>query len=185
MTRPPMSKPSRQASKQVFISVQRQCDSRQESFLTGIHTLLQRQHLGWLMLNRDEERAQLDPLPGIRDALLSCQGALVIAFERWQSGATIEYPRAPYAIGHGVRRLPTVWNQIEAAMAFQAGLPVLVLVETGLHQQGMTSPRRTSIQVASFTLGTANQRPDAATAALVEAWCRHLSTPAPDLPSRP
>lgn len=168
---------------QVFVSVQRQRDPRQEAFLTGIQQLLRRHRLGWVILDRHADDTPPDPLPHIRDVIASCQGALVIAFERWRSNATVEYPGAPYAIAHGARRLPTVWNQIEAAMAFQAGLPLLVLAQSGVHQQGMTSPRRAAIQVASFTLDTAYQQPDHATCATVEAWCRdlaaHIGAPPP------
>lgn len=174
-----MNTPSHQVSNQVFISVQRQRDPRQQAFLTGILAQLQRQRLAWITIDRDEDLETdetRDPLPGMRDALSACQGVLVIAFERWRFDATVEYPAAPYAIAHGAWRLPTVWNQIEAAMAFQAGLPLLVLVEAGLHQQGMTNPRRTAIQVASFTLGTTDQPLDAATTAIVAAWCRALAT---------
>jgi len=34
-------------------------------------------------------------------------------------------------------RLPTPWNQIEAAMAYAAGLPFLVIVEKGLREEGL------------------------------------------------
>jgi hypothetical protein len=38
-------------------------------------------------------------------------------------------------------RLPPIWNQIEAAMAYTRGLPLLVLVENGLQDEGMLESR--------------------------------------------
>jgi hypothetical protein len=38
-------------------------------------------------------------------------------------------------------RLPPVWNQIEAAMAYTRGLPLLVLIENGLQEEGMLESR--------------------------------------------
>jgi hypothetical protein len=34
-------------------------------------------------------------------------------------------------------KLPTPWNQIEAAMAYSGGLPLLVIVESGLRSEGL------------------------------------------------
>jgi hypothetical protein len=38
-------------------------------------------------------------------------------------------------------KLPTVWNQIEATMAYVLGYPLLVIVEEGLKDEGMLEPR--------------------------------------------
>jgi hypothetical protein len=37
--------------------------------------------------------------------------------------------------------LPTVWNQIEAAMAYSRGLPLLVVVEHGMRPEGLLEGR--------------------------------------------
>jgi hypothetical protein len=36
---------------------------------------------------------------------------------------------------------PTVWNQMEAAMAYAQHVPILILLERGLRRQGMLSDR--------------------------------------------
>ena len=38
-------------------------------------------------------------------------------------------------------RYPTIWNQLEAAMAFGLHLPLLVIIEDGLHQEAMLKDR--------------------------------------------
>lgn len=38
-------------------------------------------------------------------------------------------------------QLPTVWNQIEAAMSYSRGLPLLVVVEDGLRDEGLLESR--------------------------------------------
>lgn len=158
----------------VFVSVQRLRDPRQAAFLAGVERLLQRWGLAWITLDQTED-ASPDSLPEIREALLACQGALVIAYERWRTDVVAEYPDTPSAASREAHRLPTVWNQIEAAMAYQAGLPLLILTELGLHEQGMLSTHRGAVQVARFTLERGSSGlPDTATAAAVEEWCRDL-----------
>ena len=39
------------------------------------------------------------------------------------------------------RRYPTVWNQIEAAMAFGQKIPLLVIMEDGIYQEAMLKDR--------------------------------------------
>lgn len=137
---------------QVFISVQR-IRNQQQEFMLGI-VLESLQHAGAtpLILNRDANEAFTDPMLRIREALTSCDAAIVIAFARTAASEVVEYPDDPYAISHPSLRFSSVWNQIEAAMAFQAGLPLIVFQNDDLFQQGAINIRRTSYSVVTLTV---------------------------------
>ena len=138
---------------QLFISVQRIRNQRQELILNAVLEFLQQAGIETVMLNRDvTTEAFADPMPHIREALLTCQAAVVIAFTRLDIPISIEYPGATYAVSHAMRRYCSVWSQIETAMAFQAGLPLLVFQDEDLFQQGAVNIRRTSYPVLSLPL---------------------------------
>lgn len=91
------------------------------------------------------------PIAAIRSAIQISQATLVVAFTRLAIVTATEYPETPYAVRVDQRAQCTVWNQIEAAMALQAGHPILVLAQTGLHPEGILSPR--NAPMVSFSLG--------------------------------
>lgn len=82
------------------------------------------------------------PLPDARRLIGRCDGAVVIAFERTRILQGIEKPHAPDAPQPApLGSLPTVWCQLEAAMAYAKDVPILVLVDEGVKRQGMLSDK--------------------------------------------
>ena len=77
------------------------------------------------------------PLKRVTEVLSECHGTVVLAYERTRSIETINRPGSPTQVVARDVRLPTVWNQIEAAMSYGAGLPLLVIVEEGLRDEGL------------------------------------------------
>ena len=76
------------------------------------------------------------PLRAIRKVIAECDGIAVVAFERISFPAGIEHTKeGEKALSD--KRLPTVWNQIEAALGYANDLPLLVIAERGLWEQGM------------------------------------------------
>lgn len=76
------------------------------------------------------------PLRAIRKVIQECDGIAVIAFER------IHFPAGTEHTKQGDksltdRRLPTVWNHIEAAIGYANDLPLLVIAEKRLWEQGL------------------------------------------------
>jgi hypothetical protein len=124
----------------VFVSVGRISTSEQEEFVAAVERCLLEHGLQPHTLGRtDWSSAQ--PLAAVQELMRRCSGVAVIAFERLH-----------IANGHdlagGDRRqdisgagLPTVWNQIEATMAYLVGLPLLVFVEEGLRSEGLLESR--------------------------------------------
>jgi hypothetical protein len=89
----------------------------------------------------DEYVTNKQPLKDVEYRMKRCYGAVVIAFERTRINLGVSRPgvKPPNEL-KGVR-LPPVWNQIEAAMAYTQGLPLLVLMENGLQDEGILESR--------------------------------------------
>jgi len=76
------------------------------------------------------------PLRAIRKVIGECDGIALIAFERFAfTSGTERTKQGEIALAH--KRLPTVWNQIEAAIGYANDLPLLVIAERGLWEQGL------------------------------------------------
>jgi hypothetical protein len=124
----------------VFVSVGRTSTPEQEAFVAAVERCLLEQGLHPHTLGRtDWSSAQ--PLNAIQELMRRCAGATVIAFERLHiaDGVDLAGRDADQRIA-GVG-LPTVWNQIEATMAHELGMPMLVFVEKGLRSEGLLESR--------------------------------------------
>lgn len=123
----------------VFMSVGRSSTPEQEEFVMAVERCLMEQGLQPHTLGRtDWSSAQ--PLQAIRELMERCSGTAVIAFERLHVADGVDLGRDG-GQDIGGAGLPTVWNQIEATMAHQLGLPLLVLVEKGLRSEGLLESR--------------------------------------------
>jgi pimeloyl-ACP methyl ester carboxylesterase len=122
----------------VYLSVGSGRTEHQEAFVTAI-----KNHF----LSRDLEATTVEygtnkqPLKDVEQRMSRCYGAVVLAFERTRIEHGLSRPGTQLQIELKDVRLPTVWNQIEAAMAYTRGLPLLVLVEHGLQDEGMLESR--------------------------------------------
>jgi hypothetical protein len=119
----------------VFLSVGGGRTEDQEAFVKAIKDYF---------LSRDVEANTVEygtsnkqPLKDVEQRMKRCYGAAVLAFERTRIGLGMSRPGAKSQEELKDVRLPPVWNQIEATMAYTRGLPLLVLVEDGLQCEGM------------------------------------------------
>jgi len=67
----------------------------------------------------------------------TCSGAVVIALERSYFPNGVERRGGPKETPLADIKLPTPFNQIEAAMSYSRGLPLMVIVEQGLKMEGL------------------------------------------------
>jgi hypothetical protein len=77
-----------------------------------------------------------NPLRGMRRVMDECHGAVVVAYARYEVEAGKELRREGQRPLESVA-FPTAWNQIEAAMAFEKGLPLLVVAENRLRREAL------------------------------------------------
>jgi hypothetical protein len=73
------------------------------------------------------------PMKKIVQVFEESKGAVIVAFKRINISSGTEKETEPLSDVC----LATPWNQIEAAMAFDRGLPLLMIVEKGLRRDGM------------------------------------------------
>lgn len=88
-------------------------------------------------LVRRAESSAISPLAKIREELSLCDGAVIVAFERIyaKEGRERKTPKNSEKLSN--LKLTTVWNQVEAAMAYWLGLPLLIIREKGLRAEGL------------------------------------------------
>jgi hypothetical protein len=127
-------------STRVFVSVGRTATTEQEEHVARIFQLLRVQGMDPICVGRTKFSAQ-NPLVQIRDEMRTCAGLVVIAFERLHITAGTELRGGGLAKDLAEQRMPTVWNQIEAAMGYVQDKPLLMIVEKGLRLEGLLSPR--------------------------------------------
>lgn len=116
----------------VFVSVGTPADESQRAFRDAVLNAIELSGLSPRLVG-ERDWDYRNPLRGIRRAMDDCRGAIVISYARYRFDSGVELRK------DGIRSLqettfPTVWNQIEAAMAYERGFPLLVVAQNGLRQ---------------------------------------------------
>ena len=120
----------------IFVSVGSTATPAQEAFVRAVEDRLRAEGLVPQTVGRTYFTAD-SPFTGVNTLMDACEGVVVVALERIFVEHGIEKRGGPTeAAFHGIK-LATPWNQIEAALASSRGLPLLVVVEAGLRQDGL------------------------------------------------
>ena len=127
-------------STDVFLSVGRTFTEEQERFVSSLELTLRTAGLNPRTVGRSDFSSKA-PLRRIADVLEECHGSVVLAFERSRALQLVDRPGSPEEQQFDDARFPTVWNQIEASMSYAKGLPLLVLVQSGLRDDGLLEAR--------------------------------------------
>lgn len=120
----------------VFVSVGRASTQSQEAFVVAVEELLRTKGFSPRAVGRSDFSSK-QPLKFIQELMNVCRGTVIIAFERLYVAEGEE--KRGSAECKLVKReiMPTVWNQIEAAMAYVLNQPLLVIVEEGSRAEGL------------------------------------------------
>ena len=124
----------------VFISVGSNGSAAQRAATDQIFSVIQSCGLSPRQMEKNEWTSE-QPLRGIRKVIAECDGAVVVAFTRYEFPAGIEHKKGDERAELRDTRFPTVWNQIEAALAYGRDLPLLVICEQGLRDDGLLEGR--------------------------------------------
>lgn len=124
----------------IFLSCGTPHNKLQEDFIAAVEALLESHNCTPQTVGRSVYSAR-QPVEASRDLISACNGAVVIAFERTRTISGFDKPDSPGQKEISGERHPTVWNQMEAAMAYTQRVPILTLIEAGLKRQGMLSDR--------------------------------------------
>ncbi len=124
----------------VFLSYPKPCFAKQKQFVEHVSTYLQQRGFAPRTLGVTDYDMDA-PLTAIRRLMLESNGLLTIAFRRTyvEKGTArlrtdIEHLREESIDNHW---LTTPWAQIEPAMAYQLGLPILIIRESGVFADGI------------------------------------------------
>ena len=123
-------------NKNVFISVGRTVTEEQEAFVKALEEHIRSQGLIPRAVGRTDFSSS-HPLKFIQKLMNDCAGTVVIAFERVKVIDGLERRGSVEEKALSNQVLTTVWNQIEAAMAYVLGHPLLVIVEEGSRGEGL------------------------------------------------
>ncbi len=122
----------------IFLSIGARYNEEQKTFVAAFESFLVKN--GCKKLTVDDNRAD-QPIFAARELMEEADAVIVLAFTRYVLGNAIDKPGSPDEKTHKDRRYPTIWNQLEAAMGFGLKLPLLVIIEEGLHQEAMLKDR--------------------------------------------
>lgn len=125
-----------ETTKKIFVSVGGTATERQEQFVRAVEERLRAEGLLPQTVGRNTFSADA-PLKAVGQLLDECAGVVVIALERSWFAAGLDKRGGARERALGETRLATPWNQIEAAMAYSRGLPLMVIVEEGVKAEGL------------------------------------------------
>ena len=108
----------------------------QSHFVLAVEKMLKEYHLHPRTVGRTDFTTE-KPLKKILNVMKNCSGTIVIAFERFHYDGGIELRGGTEESTLTDVSLPTVWNQVEAAMAYALGHPLLAIAESHLRTEGL------------------------------------------------
>jgi hypothetical protein len=124
----------------VFLSTGSAFTQQQADFIKAFEFFLCSNHCHPHTIGQSVYSAN-QPVLRARKEIKTCDGAIILAFARYEIEKGIEYPKSDKCESIAGVKLPTIWNQLEGGMAYGLDLPMLILVEKGLKRQGILSDR--------------------------------------------
>jgi hypothetical protein len=122
--------------RKIYVSVGRTSTPTQEEFVQNVEDRLRAEDLTPCTVGRNMWTADA-PLKAVMELMAECVGVVVIAFERKFFPKGVERRGHPEAVELQDVSLPTPFNQVEAAMAYCYGHPLLIIKEEGLWEEGL------------------------------------------------
>lgn len=139
----------------VFLSYPKPCFGRQKEFIERIRAYLEGRGFGPRTLGVTDYDMDA-PLTAIRRLMLESNGLLTVAFRRtFVEKGTARFRTDVDGMSEssiGGVWLTTPWAHIEPAMAYQLGLPVLILREKGVLDDGMLERGVVGLYMPEFDL---------------------------------
>lgn len=120
----------------VFLSVGRTSNADQEAFVQAIERYLQTNGMMPQTVGRTYFSSQ-QPLVAVTELMKECVGTIILAYERMYTPEATEKRGSEQEKKWTEVVLPTVWNQIEATVAYTLGHPLLVVVGHGVKSEGL------------------------------------------------
>jgi hypothetical protein len=136
---------------QIFLSVGTPHVEEQERFLDRLTRSLRALKFKPVTLGRTNYDF-LNPMQSIRELMLECCGAVIVGFERRYARTAVERRGSDREQIVRDLRTSTPWTHLEAGMAFQLGLPMLILKDRHVHAEGILDQSLSAYLVYEFDL---------------------------------
>ncbi|TSD66415.1 hypothetical protein FFF34_003150 [Inquilinus sp. KBS0705] len=136
----------------IFISHPTPYNRHQERFLELLEEHLKAHDLNPINLGK-QSWSHKSPLQPIKELVSRCNAAIIIGMERYHSYIGYEYEHSSKKSELIHRYTSTAWIQIESGMAYQQGLPLLILKEKDLAKEGILDPLNSEFFVFDFNIG--------------------------------
>lgn len=120
------------------------------------------------------------PLAGIRRMMIGCCGLLAVAFKR-SFAPTLETRLGADLNGVAAAQLHEIWftspySQIEPAMGYQLGLPILILREKGVLAEGVLERGVTGLYCPEFDCSAEEPFEKLESKAVLDQWTGRVRT---------
>lgn len=157
----------------VFISHPTPFNKNQADFLSLIEIELNTHELNPTNLGKNDWSFK-SPLEPIRTIMRTCQAAIIIGLERHHSyiGYDKETSKDKNELIHKYTTSP--WVQIEAGMAYQAELPLLVLKEKKVFAEGILDPQISDYYVFEFEIEKQSKKLSPELKKIILSWVNHI-----------
>lgn len=157
----------------VFISHPTPYNKEQTKFLALIEAELKKHELNPTNLGKNNWNFR-SPLKPIKEIMETCAAAIIIGLERHHSyiGYDKEYSENSKEFIHKYSSSP--WIQIEAGMAYQADLPLLILKEDKVYSEGILDPQISEYFVFVFELKQFQKELSPELQKLILNWVDHI-----------
>ena len=158
----------------VFISHPTPYNKQQENFLSLIELELKKHNLNPTNLGKNNWSFK-SPLKPIKKIMDTCVAAIVIGLERHHSliGYEKEFSKDSKELIHKYSSSP--WIQIEAGMAYQAELPILILKDNKVYSEGILDPQISDSFVFEFELKKFQKKLSPELKELILSWVNHIN----------
>ncbi len=157
----------------VFISHPTPYNKEQAKFLALIELELKKHELNPTNLGKNNWNFR-SPLKPIKEIMDTCVAAIVIGLERHHSyiGYEKEHSENSKELIHKYSSSP--WIQIEAGMAYQADLPILILKDRKVYSEGILDPQISDSFVFEFELEKLQKTLTPELEQLILSWVNHI-----------
>lgn len=157
----------------VFISHPTPYNKFQDNFLSLIELELKKHSLNPTNLGKNNWSFR-SPLKPIKEIMDTCVAAIIIGLERHHSfiGYEKEFSKDEKEIIHKYSSSP--WIQIEAGMAFQANLPLLILKEDKVYAEGILDPQISDSFIFEFELKKMQNKLSPELTEIILSWVKHI-----------
>jgi hypothetical protein len=157
----------------IFISHPSPFNVEQQDFLNLLQNYLAQFSLNPVNLGQNNWSYK-NPMRPIKNMMKTCKGAVIIGLERQHCFIGYEKEKSDNEIEFIHRYQSSPWIHIEAGMAYQKGLPLLILKEKKIHAEGILDPISTDYFVFDFELKNQKKKLSIELRQIIDSWMQVL-----------